>query len=269
MTLRTHSRGPEHRIIPRLPVVTAIACWLLLAGCARIPSGVNTSSGPVLTVSVTVVGPINPNDYYFVLFNPLATLTPNPADAGPEPVLGPPWGYNGFATGTFSSFVVYTQNPPFIVSPTGYALYSVLPNTAVPESEYVPAQTLTQTITTGTTLYFQIPLSYLATTAVPLHDIRAVQFNIVTTNAVYNVSNPNDNGTKLYDAIGGGVQGFVNSPITIPATPGLPYTSSTPQIPLGNVMLVGSGYGNGVIDDNDPNAPALDITGWTIQVTGS
>jgi len=171
---------------------------LLLAGCAKAPSSGITSptSGPQLLVTMTVAGRINPSYYYFVLFN--VNNTPgqnNSGPTGPVPVVAPPY-VNGFAAGAFSNYVEYNQGVP---GGTGFGFYSIDSRLTTPSYLGSSGYLVTSQVSGGT-LSFQLPLAFLATSAVTADQIQTLQINFVTTNAVQVVGN--DFGTpKYFDAL--------------------------------------------------------------------
>jgi hypothetical protein len=211
---------------------------------------------------MTVAGKINPSDYYFVVIN-------NANDAngstGPVPVIGFPWG-NGFVAGAATSFVEYTGSQ----SADGYALYNFVPSTSNPLLVYNQAGVPTQDtpVASGSnTLEFQIPLSDFATTAVPLTSINYLQINFIATNQIP-VNTLNTLSTpKLVDALGNTLNpSDVNHYITIPTGQDASYSNSGTNIePTSDV---GATTGNGLTATTDPDAPNVDITNWSVQISG-
>ena len=245
---------------------------LLPAGCAKSPSNGNTSpvSGPQLIVTMTVAGNINPNYYYYILFNVNNTPGPNGTSVtGPVPVVAAPFG-NGYAAGAFTNYVKYNSGQPGGTNFNYYAVDKTLFN-----SQVLGQSRLIQAQASGNTLTFQLPLAYLATSSISAASINSLQVNFITTNVVppngQNISTP-----KYFDAL------------YPPQQAGNSYISLIIRDPGGTLLAntftnIGSGvnessgdvsqYVNGVpvtvtgttadgVTTND-----LDITGWTIQLT--
>ena len=183
--------------ITRRTLLAAVPA-LLLAGCAKAPSGGITSpaSGPQLLVTMTVAGVINTGYYYFVLFN--VNNTPNASNSGPTgpvPVVAPPY-VNGFAAGAFTNYVEYNNSVP---GGTGFGFYAI--DSALRQPSYLGSGGyLVTSQVSGSTLSFQLPLARLATSTVSVDQIQTLQVNFITTNAVQVVGN--DFGTpKYFDAL--------------------------------------------------------------------
>lgn len=239
---------------------------LLLAGCARIPPGVNTATGPQLIITMQVAGQINPTDYYFVLFN--TTSTPA-ASVGPIPVIASPWG-NGFATGDITQFLRFDPTQPS----NGYGMYIVVPGTNNLSFSPLPGPVQYTTVASGgSTLQFQIPVSELATSSIAAADITTVQVNFLAMNYIETIQN--DPTTKLFNALGDASVGDINEPITILTTQPHVYdllNSPSVEIP-GPVMETGPSGIIGKITDNSQTQPSgvgtdadLQIVNWSIQV---
>lgn len=230
------------------------------AGCAKYPSG-GTSTGPQLVVTMTVAGTINPNDYYFVIFD-----VSNDAHGtnGPVPVIAPPWG-NGFCASQFApnstnpgatSFVEYTASNPA----NGYLIENFNNSSLLSYSEAgVPVQSTAPTGEGANTLQFTVLLSQLATASIPANDIQYIQINAITTNVL--PQNPNDTTVqKDFDALGNTLPGSgqLNDYITIPTTQAQQFQQTDPT---GDVELCNNSGGYSPV-----NIPALDITSLTVQV---
>ena len=87
--------------------LAALAATLTLAGCANDPRGTGptTNSANRLEVSLTTVGPINPNFYYAVAFDDQTG-----DGVGPVAILGNTSVLNGVVGGNFRLAVVYHLN---------------------------------------------------------------------------------------------------------------------------------------------------------------
>lgn len=229
------------------------AVLLLSAGCAKVPSSVNAGLGGQLLVTMTVNGAINPDMYYFVVFN---TSNDPTGTVGPVPVIAPPWG-NGFIAGAATQFVEFHRSLPG----DGYAVYNFLSGTSLQQYTALGVPTQDTPITTGSkTLQFTIPLSFLQTSAIPTANIHNIQVNFLATDRL--PTNPTDTSPKLFDALGDPTVGQLNDYITISTDQATTYDNSTRNIePQGDVQqTTGSG---GYIPATEPD---LDIVGWSVQI---
>ena len=256
--------------ITRRTLLAAVPA-LLLAGCAKSPSSGITSptSGPQLLVTMTVAGAINPNYYYFVLFN--VNNTPNGSNSGPTgpvPVVAPPY-VNGFAAGAFTNYVEYNGGVP---GGTGFGFFSIDSKLTTPSYLGSSGYLVTSQVSGGT-LLFQLPLAFLATSTVTVDQIQTLQINFVTTNAVQ-VTGNDFSTSKYFDALYTPDQSgnnFVN--IFVRNTAGGPvqqlnYLNSDRNIEaagdvaqdVNGVPVIVSGVQNGV------TIADLDITDFTIRL---
>jgi hypothetical protein len=206
---------------------------------------------------MTVAGHINPNYIYFVLFNP--TSTPQQS-TGPIPVIGIPWG-NGFATGAFTAFLRYDPSQPN----SGYGMYQVVPGSNLLQFSPLTAPTQFTPVASEPNqnqLQFQIPLSEIPTSSGTASSASYMQINILATDRI--PTNPNDPGTKHYDALGDGrISSQINNWVTIPTTQSGFFNNSSGLEPQGDVMLVGSGV------NTSDEVQDLDITDWSVEVRSS
>lgn len=253
----------------RATVTSLLAAAFLLtaAGCAETPPGASNTSNALLTVTMTVDGVIDPNCYYFVLFNPTPTSSPS---TGPIPALAEPWGGNGFATGSFTAFL---ECNPTQGNGTGYGMWAALNNsTNVTTASFGPAAVPIQftTWSTSTQIQFEIPLSEIPGATSNAY----LSINFIATNSLP-TAQESGNTTKLYDALGDGrMVSQINSFITVPATQAEGYNNNTGLEPKGDVMEVGDGLGDGVnVQDGTTSGPDntpvsdVDIINWSVQVT--
>ena len=246
---------------------------LLPAGCAKSPSNGSTSpvSGPQLLVTMTVAGNINPNCYYYILFNVNNTPGPNNSSiTGPVPVVATPFG-NGYAAGAFTNYVEYNSGQ---TGGTNFNYYAVDPTLF--NSQVLGQSRLVQAQASGNTLTFQLPLAYLTTSTVTTADkINSLQVNFITTNVVppngQNISVP-----KYFDALYPPQQAgnsYVNLIIrdsggTLLAntfnntTSGVNEGAGDVAQYVNGIPIIVSGTTADGVTTND-----LDITGWTIQLT--
>ncbi len=227
-------------------------------------------SGPQLIVTMTVAGNINPNYYYYVLFNVNNTPGPNNSSVtGPVPVVAAPYG-NGYAAGAFTNYVEYNSGQPGGTNFNYYAVDSTLFN-----SQPLGQSRLIQAQAQGNTLTFQLPLAYLATSSVSADSINSLEVNFIATNVVP----PNGqtiSTAKYFDALYPPQQAG-NSYVTL-------IIRDASQTLLANTFTnVGSGVneGPGDVAQYVNSAPVivsgttsdgvttndLDITNWTIQLT--
>ena len=227
---------------------------LLPLGCAKSPPGASTS-GPQLIVTMTVAGSINPQFFYFILFNNANDST---GSNGPIPVISAPWG-NGFAAGRtadagLTQFVRYDPSQP----QGGFGVYSVVPGTSLRSFQYLG--TPVQESVSSNTLQFRIPLSQLATTAVPVGSINYLQINFLATNSI--PVDPNYTGTKYFDALGSSTDvGSINDYISISTAQNGIYQNSDKNLePSGDVAEAGNGVYRPI------NEPDLDIVNWSVEV---
>ncbi len=237
----------------------------LADGCAITPSGANSASTRQIICTMDVAGTINPNDYYFVIFN---NANDTSGAAGPDPPIAPDWGGNGFVTGSATSYMEFHNG----LGTAGYAFGNIttlaagnleaLPPTIQPISY--------ESVVTGTSteLQFRIPLSYLATSTIPTASITSVQINFINTNQtpLVAITTP-----KLFDALGNTLNSAtLNEPITIPTQQDGTYSNSTfPGVstePTGQDVASTLGTGTPTAT-SDPDAPNLDITNWSVQIT--
>jgi hypothetical protein len=204
---------------------------------------------------MTVAGAINPDMYYFVVFN-----TSNDANgtAGPVPVVAPPWG-NGFIAGSATQFVEYHRTLPA----DGYAVYSFVSGSSLQQYTAIGVPTQDTPITTGAnTLQFRLPLSQLAYGTIAAADIHNIQVNFLATDRI--PANPLDTSAKLFDALGDSSfgSGQLNNYITISTDQATTYSNATRNIePSGDVQRT-----NGSGGYSTTTEPDLDITGWSVQI---
>jgi hypothetical protein len=184
----------------------AWGCWVLLTlvACARFPNAPTAGGVRRIAVEVQVAGRIRPDYHYFVLFN----LSNDPTgQAGPLPVVVPPWG-NGFAAGAFTHFMRFDNLQPA----GGYALYRVQPNTNLSVFQYLGTPRLSAPITAESDrLRFEIDLNQFIPDPNDAAQLRFIQLNIVVTDRV--PLDPNDAAPKVVDALGDpnlGVSQYLN-----------------------------------------------------------
>jgi hypothetical protein len=181
-------------------------CALLvgLAACARFPDTPTTGGVRRIVVEVQVAGRIRSDYHYFVLFN----LSNDPTgQAGPVPVVAPPWG-NGFAAGAFTHFMRYDTLQPA----GGYALYRVVPNTNLSVFQYLGAPRFSEPVNAESNrLRFEIDLTQFIPNPVDAAQIQFIQLNILATDRI--PIDPNDPTRKVVDALGDpnlGVSQYLN-----------------------------------------------------------
>jgi len=256
----------------RASATIAVAGLILAAlagGCARSPS--RGTSGVRLVVTLRFAGPINDNyQYFFLIRNGNDPVGEN----GPIPVIQPPY-LNGFATGlnnqtaAFTDFVEYSRVQRQVTA-SGYTLYHLPggisgdPNRDVFEARGEPDAA--QPPAGGNILHFELDLGRLQPDSGDPdpnngQQPRYLQVNVVaTTTTPHNPTSVDPN--KFLDAFGDQRpgSGSFNTYITIDAAQiGRTWSSSTnPGDPTYE-------------PDNDeyPSSgdPAVELTGWSIQVT--
>ena len=256
------------------------ALLLLPAGCAKSPGGGATSpvSGPQLIVTMTVAGNINPNYYYYVLFNVNRAKGPDGSSMGPVPVVvSADSTGNGYAAGAFTNYVKYKGGQPGGTDFSYYVVDKTLFNSEALTGRLIQQQAV------GNTLRFQLPLASLATTNVAVDGINNLQVNFIATNVVP-VPGQSLGTPKYFDALYPPQQAG-NSYVTLNIRSGITVlpniftnTSLGVNEKAGDVGTQGNG---GVVQVSRPdsgklsdgvsqnaiNYDDLDITDWTIQLT--
>lgn len=214
----------------------------LLVGCARFPEGGQAVSKR-LVVQFQVAGRIRPDYHYFILID-------NDSDPvginGPVPPIAPPWGGNGFATGSFQYFVEYYGALPF----NGFLLYKVLDPDRLQAFQPLGAPLEASVSPDGKRLRVVIDFTSIAVEGQDPADIRVLQLNIIATDRT--PKDPTDTSLKMWDALGDSRQS-PNSYLTI--------QTDADRI-LRNVDTNIEPEGD-VVHGNDPD---LDIVDWQIEV---
>lgn len=226
-------------------LITTVIVFTLI-GCAKFPTTPPTT-GKQLVLTIKVRGRIAPQDQfdpniarrYFIAID-------NDADpnTGPSMALYPPYGGTGWVTSQdaqhsigLTSFVQYDA-----ANPQGN-LYGVLPGSFFLNRTSPQPPIRYELLDGGSAIRFIIDFSQIATAAIPADQIRQLNINFITTNAL-----PNGNelvSSRQIDGLGPSGQDFVNVDTTIDRA----YTDTDIDAP--NLML------------SDPN---LDIESWTIEV---
>ena len=243
----------------RAAFLFVLAVGFLVGGCAKYPDTGATTTGAQLNITLTVAGQINPSDYYFVVFNNANQQSP---PDGPDPVIAPPWG-NGFVAGQATSYLEFNSSQPG----DGYFLYSFVPGSLLQQSSQIGLPISDSPVSAGSrTLQFRIPLSNLATSTLTAGQTNYIQVNFIATNTLpANPDDPNPNPPKEFDALGDQNAKQTNAYITIPTNVSGTYTNTDAS---GDVQVAnGSGGYSALPNQTDPSVQALDITGYTIQVT--
>lgn len=216
--------------------------FLLVGGCARFPeTGLTVSKR--LVVEFRVDGQIRADYYYFILIDnnndPMGT-------DGPIPPAAPPWGGNGFATGSFQRFVEYNGALPF----NGFVLYKVLDPDRLQVFQSLGPPLEASISADRKSMRVVIDFASLALDGQDPADIRVLQINIIATDRT--PKDPTDTTRKLWDALGDSRQ-FPNTYLTL--------RTDTDRI-LRNVDTGMEPEGD-VVNGNDPD---LDIVDWQIEV---
>lgn len=219
-----------------------IIVLLTLGGCARFPeTGLAVSKR--LVVEFRVVGKIRSDYYYFILIdNDDDFIGAN----GPVSPVAPPWGGNGFATGSFQRFVEYNGALPF----NGFVLYKVLDPDRLQVFQPVGSPLEASISPDGKSMRVVIDFASLARDGQEPADIRVLQINIIATDRT--PKDPTDTSLKMWDALGDSRQ-FPNTYLTL--------MTDTDRI-LRNVDTNMEPAGD-VVNGSDPD---LDIADWQIEV---
>lgn len=221
---------------------TLIAIALPLGGCARFPE-----TSPIinkrLIVEFRVAGQIRPDYYYFILID---NDRDTPGVNGPIPPIEPPWGGNGFATGSFQFFVEYNVAQPF----EGFILYKVLDPDRLQVFEPLGPPLEASISPDRKNLRVVIDFGSIVRDGQEPADIQVLQVNIIATERT--PKDPSDTSLKMWDALGDSRQS-PNSYLTL--------STDTDRI-LRNVDTNIEPAGD-VVNGNDPD---LDIVDWQIEV---
>lgn len=214
----------------------------ILAGCARFPPEGRLESKRLI-VQFSVAGRVRPDYYYFILID--NDDDPIGVD-GPIPPVAPPWGGNGFATGSFQTFIEYNGALPF----GGFTVFRVLDPDRLQVFQAVGAPLEARISPDGKTVRVVIDFSAIARPSQQPNDIRVLQVNIIATDRT--PKDPTDTALKLWDALGDS-RVFVNTYLTVQTdTDRLLRNTDTRLEPQGDV-----------VNGNDPD---VDIVDWQIEV---
>lgn len=230
--------------------LTMLLCILLLAGCAKFPD-TPVGGGKRLMVEFTVAGRIRPDYLYFLCINNSGdTIGSN----GPKPVLTPPWG-NGYAAGRFTHVAQYSTGQTYGTS----TLYEIIDPSNPINRRPIGTPLSTELSADGKTLRFTIDMSTILNIGQLLEDVKALQINIIATNRA--PLNPNDTGSKYWDALGNGLDNTtINAYLNIRTE-----QDGTWQNQSGSLNFEPA---NDVLDRDRPAAvdPDLDIVDWRVDV---
>ena len=170
-------------------LLIAAAVLSTLNGCAKFPTG-PTTTGKQLVVTLKVRGRINPLDpaepniqrHYFVAID-----NDNDPNTGPLAALYPPYGGTGWVTSQnaaqsvgLTSFVQYDA-----ANPQGY-IYGVLPGSFFLNRTAPQPPIGYEMLDGGSSLRFVIDFSQIATATIPADQIKQLNINFITTNALPN-----------------------------------------------------------------------------------
>lgn len=225
-----------------LAICSFLLVLSLLAGCARFPE-TGQAVSKRLVVQFQVAGQIRPDYHYFILIdNDNDFLGVN----GPVPPIAPPWGGNGFATGSFQYLVEYNGALPF----DGFMLYRVLDPDRLQVFQPLGAPLEASVSADGKSMRVVVDFASIAREGQEPADIRVLQINIIATDRT--PKDPTDTSLKMWDALGDSRQS-PNSYLTIQTDADrILRNADTGMEPAGDV-----------VNGNDPN---LDIVDWQIEV---
>ena len=228
-----------------------------LSGCARTPSGVETSTIGDLLVTLTVAGTLNPAYDYFVVFNTSNNSSPGLLTGGPCPVIAA--GGNGFVSGAATQFFEYNGS-----NQNGEVYSFITSNTASPLGQYEPIGPPTSVNVSSNSIQFRVPLSYLATSTISATNISYMQINFLTYS---NLDLTNGNQVTYFDALGGSSSAQLSGYISISVAQGATYSSTNGLVGLGLVQqTTGNGQTINAVDQGSAESQSLYITGWSVQV---
>lgn len=220
---------------------------LALAGCAKFPSSGGNTGGKLLIFRMRVDGKIRTGEepgsagqpfVYMVALRP--SLSSNPIEQGPIPVIAPPWG-NGFVAGNCTHFIWWNplQFPRYAI----YAFQDPELNTYTQVG--VPINY--RDVTPGSKeIYFEINLSQLEPDPEVAVRLESIQVNFLTMDRI-----PQSGSVKFWDAIGDGrIPSQINDYLVIPLRTSAVYQNSD----------------NDIEPRGDQADPDLDIVDWSVEV---
>ncbi len=219
-----------------------LAVLLMLSACARFPETGQMVSKRLI-VQFRVAGQIRPDYYYFILIDndtdPLGV-------SGPVAPVAPPWGGNGFATGSFQRFVEYNGALPF----SGFLLYRVLDPDRLQVFQPMGPPLEASISPDRKTIRVVVDFASLALDGQDPADIRVLQVNIIATDRT--PKDPTDTSLKMWDALGDSRQSPSTYLTLLTDTDRILRNTDTGMEPEGDV-----------VNGNDPD---LDIVDWQIEV---
>ena len=192
-------------------LIIGLAILSTLTGCAKFPAG-PTTSGKQLVLTLKVRGRINPTDsadpsvrrHYFIAID-----NDGNHNTGPWAAVYPPYGGNGWVTSQdaqhsigLTSFVQYDSS-----NTEGY-IYGVLPGSYFLNVSSPQPPIRAELLEGGSTLRVIVDLSQVATTAIPVENIKQLDINFITTNALP-LSGEFVAG-RIWDGLGPSGQNYVN-----------------------------------------------------------
>lgn len=168
-------------------LLVCLAALSMLTGCAKFPTGAVTT-GKQLVLTLKVRGTINPIDatdpsirrHYFIAID-----NDNNPNTGPWAAVFPPYGGNGWVTSQdANNSIGLTSYVQYDASNTAGYIYGVLPGSFF--LNVTPPQTpiRAELLEGGSTLRVVVDFSQIATAAIPVDQIRQLDINFITTNAM-------------------------------------------------------------------------------------
>ena len=196
--------------------IIGLTILFTVTGCAKFPPAAPTS-GKQLVLTLKMRGKINPIDaadpsvhrHYFIAID-----NDNNPNTGPWAAVFPPYGGNGWVTSQdaqhsvgMTSYIQYDST-----NTEGY-IYGVLPGSYFLNVTPPEPPIRAELIEGGSTLRVVVDFSQLATTAIPAPDIKQLDINFITTNALPLTGDYVPG--RIWDGLGPSGQNYVTVDTTI------------------------------------------------------
>ena len=192
-------------------IIIGLAILTTLMGCAKFPTTA-PKSGKQIVFTLKVRGTISPIDsvdptiqrHYFIAID-----NDGDQNTGPWAAIAPPYGGNGWVTSNdakdsigLTSFVRYDS-----ANPEGY-IYNVLSGSYFLNVSSPQIPISAEITDGGSTLRVVVDFSQIATTGIPTDDIKQLDVNFITTNAL--PLNGEYVAGRIWDGLGPSGQNYVN-----------------------------------------------------------